>query len=155
MVSTLSTGIVSDRPTGIVLKGTPLIIGRLVVAFYGLLSLITCVALVPTLYNMLRNAPQLAPGLAQLGISPDAYALIFIVLQILYMGLFICVSLLIFLRRSNDPIAIFVAVFLFAFGAQPLGLSGFSTLISAYDTLPLPDFAKVTFLVGLITAWLS
>jgi tRNA A-37 threonylcarbamoyl transferase component Bud32 len=145
-----SSTIAGDRPTNVSLKGSSLLIGRLVVLFYIVIGLISYVTLIPALHSVVRNAPEMQAGFAELGMSPDVYAGFFVVVHIIYIATYVGIGLLIFVRRSDDLMAIFVAIFLIAFGAQELSPL---PIVTDVERLPLPDVLKGTYTICLMTAW--
>jgi hypothetical protein len=72
---------------------------------------------IPSRYAELANPTEnVSAALAELGLSAGAYALYNVALDTLFVSVFATVAIVIFWRRSGDPIALLVATMLVAWG---------------------------------------
>lgn len=91
--------------------------GRVFWILIALNSLYTFVATQFILFGLFENpSERLAVGLAEWGIARELYFGYFFLAVTLYYVISFAVSLLIFLRRPEDRYALFVSIFLLAFG---------------------------------------
>src|SRR5258708_34001460 len=110
-----------DRPSSGSLR-QPWLMVQAAIWFNFLRAAVTVTILVvPAIFSAQRNPSDHAiqMGLDQLGLSADVYAAFFVILQLVYAITFIVTAVIIFWRKSDNGLAIFVAVFLVCFGATP------------------------------------
>jgi hypothetical protein len=113
-----------------VLRGRWLLLARVAWLAVSLVTLALFAASVPLNYGELRsmasgpgasiwslNAEE-AHALGQLGLSVGSYAVFFVTLELLFVLGFAGVAGLIFWRKSNDGMALFVSLFLMMFGTN-------------------------------------
>jgi len=112
------------------LRGPWLVIARAVWITIAVVTLVLFVASIPLVFNELRTVsfgegpsiwqlrPDEARALEQLGLSVGFYAIYWIVIQIIFVLGFAVVAGVIFWRKSDDWLALFVSLFLLMFGAN-------------------------------------
>jgi len=116
-----------DRPAQ--LRGHALIAARVALAGVAALALVIFVVSVPARYTQLRTlaATGLGEGwtseearaaLAQLGLPVAIYAASIVTLDIIFVSVFFAVTALLVARRSDERMALFVAIFLVSFGVN-------------------------------------
>jgi hypothetical protein len=72
---------------------------------------------IPVRYSQLAHpAPGVRTALAQMGLSPGAYALYNVALDAAFVSVCAAVAIVIFWRRSNDPVALLVSTMLVVWG---------------------------------------
>jgi signal transduction histidine kinase len=141
------------------LHGSRLVLARAAWIIVVVLSLAVSIAYIPLEFRQLHTVcvgsscgQQLTAGIAQdlrqLNLSVDFFARYLLILQVGSLLVWAVVALLIFWRRSNDRVALLVALFLVLFPAAQ-GLGSPDTVGAAYPSLQL----LTTFLD--ILGWLS
>jgi signal transduction histidine kinase len=128
---TIASPSASSSPT---LHGHWHVLARGAWAAVAILAVSLFLAAIPVHFTNLSN-PDLTvrAGLAQFGISINSYALYRVALTIVLTSVFCTVGVLIFLRKSDERLALFVALMLVTFGTQ----SGTSALVEALPTWEL------------------
>ncbi|MCI0397325.1 MAG: GAF domain-containing sensor histidine kinase [Chloroflexi bacterium] len=118
----------SDLSTA--LRGRWLLLARAVWIAMAVVTLALFIASIPLVYNKLSTVSsgegtsiwQLQPGearaLEQLGLSASLYALYWVVVQVVFVSGFAVVAGVIFRRKSDDWLALFVSLFLVMFGVN-------------------------------------
>ena len=95
-----------------------ILMGRALWVLLALDSILTFVLTLWIMFQFLQSpSPRLVAGLAEHGLAPEFYAGYFFVSTTILFFIYFIVALLIFLRRSEDSLALFVSIFLLAFGA--------------------------------------
>ncbi len=124
----------------IVLHGRWLLLARVAWLAVSLLTLALYAASLPLFYGQLRSmafgpgasiwglSPEEAHALGQFGLSAGVYAGFFVSLEALFVLGFAAVAGLIFWRKSNDGMALFVSLVLKMFGTN---------LVSVVPVLPV------------------
>jgi len=115
-----------------------------------MLALGLFVAAVPALYTQ-RSVPSEAirAGLAQAGLSVGVYAAYVTALQIVFALAYFAIAVLILWRKSDDGMALFVALFLVLVGT--VSAPNMAALEAAHPALVLPaEFANVLLSVSLV-----
>ncbi len=137
-----------DRPTtSNYLRQPWLTIARAIWVLFFINVLIVTVGLIPFNYNSYHHPlPDVLIGLNQLGISADLYSIYHTIFRFLYSGIFVAIAAIIFWRKSNDRLAIFVSLFLMCFGAVPVN----TVLDSASIT---PPFLQLLVYCAGIVGW--
>ncbi|HYX51327.1 MAG TPA: hypothetical protein VE843_16390, partial [Ktedonobacteraceae bacterium] len=111
------------------LKGNRLILARVACILAGVLSLGVFIASLPANYNAILsllctgpscNHPsqatvQFVQQLQALGLSVQAYAIYYTVLNIIFVCIYFIVAIILFWRRSDDWMALFASFFLMTF----------------------------------------
>lgn len=134
--------------TGTRLQGRWLAVARLAWIVITLFALALFFASVPPRYNEFSHpdAPVLV-GLARLGLSTISYATIHIVLWVAYMLGFLVVALVIFRRKSNDWMALFVSFMLAMMGTTDI----MDALVNVHPQWGVAvDFLSALALIGLL-----
>lgn len=133
--------------TNIPLQGRALTLARLLWAAAFAVALIVFVFGIPLRYTQL-GSDIIGAGLEQYGFSGGVYAGYRLTLEVLYVLIFWFLGLLIFWRRPEDRLAIFVSVFLITFGLT--GIPGYSILdaYEAYRPAVLLPLSRVVDFVG-------
>src|SRR5215218_1544034 len=91
---------------------------------------------VPSRYAGLANPTEnVSAALAELGLSAVAYALYTVALDTIFVSVFAAVAIVIFWRRSDDPVALLVATMLVVWG--PLNGLFLPTPITIEETYPV------------------
>src|SRR5258708_17442993 len=136
----MALGTMSTTSPATVLHGRWLILARLAWLAISLLTLALFAASLPLIYGQLLGvaagpgasiwslSPVEAHALGQLGLSAGVYAAFFVILDVFFALGFAGVAGLIFRRKSNDGMVLFVSIFLMMFG---------SNLLSAVPVLPV------------------
>jgi len=115
-----------------VLHGRWLLLARVAWLAVSLVTLALFAASVPLTYGELHNMafgpgasiwslnPEETHALGQLGLSTGIYAAFFVTLEVLFVLGFVGIAGLIFWRKSNDGMALFVSLFLMTFGTNTM-----------------------------------
>ena len=115
-----------------VLHGRWLLLARVAWLAVSLLTLVLFAASLPLIYGQLLGEasgpgasiwslnPEEMHALGQLGLSAGLYAAFFSTLEVLFVLGFAGVAGLIFWRKSNDGMALFVSLFLMTFGTNTM-----------------------------------
>src|SRR5690242_11920202 len=99
-------------------NATWLWIGRFIWGVLFCLSVYTLVVVTPTIYEQTRNiGPNVAAGLAQIGLSADLFAAYAVGVQILITLTYFAVGIFMFWRRSDDRMGLLTTIFLITYGA--------------------------------------
>ena len=107
------------------LHGRKLTITRVVCVTVSLLAVTLFVAGLPLLYDLYHELRIYSPGdhdavrayLMQLGLSVDLFAAYFLALGIIHAVAYFTVAAVVFWRKSDEPMALFVALLLVLYGA--------------------------------------
>jgi hypothetical protein len=130
----MAQGTMSTNLPATVLHGRWLFLARLAWLVVSLVTLALFAASVPLIYSELLGvasgpgasiwslSPEEMHALGQLGLSVGVYAAFFITLEVLFVLGFAGVAGLIFWRKSNDGMALFVSLFLMVFGTNLLSV---------------------------------
>src|ERR687894_1818253 len=95
-----------------------LLLGRAAWVAVAFVSLGTFVISVPARYAQLANPTAgVRAALAEMGLSAGGYALYNVTLDTVFVSVFALVAIVIFWRRSDDPMALLVATMLVVWGA--------------------------------------
>lgn len=131
------------------LHGPALLVARIVWVAIAVFGATAFVATLPSYYSdtlslhgsgccVTRNPAEWRAGLHELGLSPSIYAGVDLVLEILVSSAMFLIGLVIFLRKSEEWIALFVSLVFVGFGlvstnSTPVGLPDwFTFLANAY-----------------------
>jgi hypothetical protein len=96
------------------LRGRPLLLARLLWVAVALINLVSYVSGIPTAYALASNlSAETVQRLAELGLPPNFPATYLIILDTTTLAIFGFVSLSIFKRRSDEPIAMVASSMLF------------------------------------------
>jgi serine/threonine-protein kinase len=98
------------------LTGRPLLVARLLWAVVVIPALALLVYMIPVYYSTLARGGWYSEAATQMGISPAVQTWIPFTLSILQALVFVAVTLLMFWRKSDDRVAIFVSASLLLFG---------------------------------------
>jgi serine/threonine-protein kinase len=127
-----------------------LIVGRALWGMVFFTSLFTFTASLPALWEQFRApAPDVAAGLAQLGLSADVFALVKVGAQAVASLAFFALSVFMVLRLSRQRIGLMTAIFFAALGT-PLG-GGAPTVSIPVGGLFLPT---AMYILGWSSVWL-
>ena len=118
----------------------------------AIVSLAAFAISVPSRYAELANPSEnVSDALAELGISAGAYALYNVALDTMFVSVFATVAIVIFWRRSSDPIALLVATMLVVWGPlNGLFVLAPSATEGMHGLLPAVSRSVLTY-VGYIT----
>ena len=107
----------SNSPTASSLRGRWLLLARAAWIAVAVATMGTFVAAVPARYAQLAHPTEAArTALAKIGLSAGGYALYNVALDIIFVTVFAVVAIVIFWRRSKDPMALLVATMLVVWG---------------------------------------
>jgi signal transduction histidine kinase len=118
---------IDDAPAQ--LRGHALVAARVALASVAALALAIFVVSVPTRYTQLRalaatglgegwTSSEARAALEQLGLPVAIYAASIVTLDIIFVSVFIAVAALLVVRRADEGMALFVAIFLVSFGVN-------------------------------------
>jgi len=119
-----------EHASNTTLRGRWLVIARAVWIAIAVVTLALFVTSIPPVFSELRTVsfgegtsiwqlrPNEARALEQLGLSVGVYAIYWIVIQVVFVLGFAVVAGVIFWRKSDDWLALFVSLFLLMFGAN-------------------------------------
>jgi hypothetical protein len=129
-----------------------LVLARLVWVAVAVVVLGTFASSVPARYaDLAHPAAGVRAALAELGLSPGVYALYNVALDTIFVSVFAAVAIVIFWRRSEDPMALLVATMLVVWGpTNGLFVLAPSTIEEMYPALAKVPFAALAF-TGYIT----
>jgi hypothetical protein len=129
-----------------------LVLARLVWVAVAAVVLGTFASSVPARYAELAHPTAgVRAALVEVGLSPNVYALYNVVLDTIFVSLFSAVAIVIFWRRSEDPMALLVATMLVVWGpTNGLFVLAPSTIEEMYPALAKVPFAALAF-TGYIT----
>lgn len=125
----------TTTPDRIILQGRALLVARLFWVIMTISSIaLLWLSLSPGNTQVLDFAaqPDVSNALRISGISRDAYALFFMVRKIIFVAIFAIVGILLFLRKSAEPSALFVSLTLITFGTV-----GFIDITQTLESYPL------------------
>ena len=104
-------------PPSLTLRGRWLLIARAVWVAMAIATLGVFVISVPARYAQLAHPTAgVRTALAEMGLSAGGYALYNVTLDTVFVSVFAVVAIVIFWRRSDDPIALLVATMLVVWG---------------------------------------
>jgi hypothetical protein len=128
------------------LRGLPLRVAQVAWVVVALVALAIVFLSLPALYAQFTThcreaagvclergqlTPEYAQTFREAGIPPRSYAILMVVVDAFSRLVWFAVGALIFLRRSRDPMALLVALFLVSFGTATFASDGVYALISA------------------------
>jgi hypothetical protein len=107
-------------PSSPTLRGRRLLFARAAWVAVAVAALGTFLISIPTRYAQLAHSPTAAvrTTLAEMGLSAGGYALYNVTLDTVFVSVFTVVVIVIFWRRSDDPMALLVATTLVVWGPQ-------------------------------------
>jgi hypothetical protein len=107
----------SASPSSTVPRPRWLLVARLAWVAVAVVALGRFVTGVPLRYDQLAQpSAGVRAALAQMGLSPGGYALYNVALDAVFVSVFAAVAVVIFWRRSDDPVALLVATMLVVWG---------------------------------------
>jgi hypothetical protein len=126
-------------PSATTLRGYWLILARVLWVGLAAVTLGAFAFSVPVRYSQLSHpSASVRAALEEMGLSPDGYALYNVGLDAAFISVFAVVAIVIFLRRSGDPVALLVATMLVLWGtwndlfvATPRAIEGLHPLLDA------------------------
>src|SRR5258708_24282489 len=100
-----------DRPSSVSLRQPWLTVARAIWFIFLAAAVTVTILVVPAIFGAERNPsdPAIQMGLSQLGLSAGVYAAVFVVIPLVYAITFIVTAVIIFWRKSDNGLAIFVA----------------------------------------------
>jgi hypothetical protein len=116
-------------------------------AFFALAALVLLVAIPARWAELTQPTPTTLANLNALGWSVVPYAIYAIVTEVIFIVVFLIVGFIIFARRSDDWMALFIALTLVAFGV------GNQTIVPTIGALRLYPFGNFVFACGGFAAW--
>src|SRR5438105_4695748 len=138
------------------LRGRPLAVARVVCVVVAIVSWYMFAVAVPVRYSQLANAPAaLRNALGQLGLSVEFYALYTLGLEILFALASSVIALVIFLRRSDEVMALYASLLNVVFGIAAVPLTNtLNALVQSQPAWFFP-FRFLTYLawLGAITSF--
>jgi hypothetical protein len=137
------------------LRGRRLLVARVAWAAVAVTALAIVVFSVPSSFEHFRSVCTAASGvcseraieqptpegvraLREAGLSVRSYAILNVVIDKVFQLVWFVVGVLIFWRRSDDPMALLVSVFLVAFGTVTVDPTGANALVSSQPAWWLP-----------------
>jgi hypothetical protein len=129
-----------------------LVLARLVWVAVAVVVLGTFASSVPARYaELVHPTAGVRAALVEVGLSPGVYALYNVALDTIFVSVFAAVAIVIFWRRSEDPMALLVATMLVVWGpTNGLFVLAPSTIEEMYPALAKVPFAALAF-TGYIT----
>jgi hypothetical protein len=129
-----------------------LVLARLVWVAVAVVVLGTFASSVPARYAELAHPTAgVHAALVEMGLSPGVYALYNVALDTIFVSVFAAIAIVIFWRRSEDPMALLVATMLVVWGpTNGLFVLAQSTIQKMYPALTNAPFAALAF-TGYIT----
>jgi hypothetical protein len=110
-------GMSTSAPTQATPRGRWLLPARVAWVAVAIVTLGAFAISVPSRYAELANPTEnVSAALAELGLSAGAYALYTVALETIFVSGFAAVAIVIFWRRSDDPVALLVATMLVVWG---------------------------------------
>lgn len=106
-------------------------------AHYRLLS-IACTAPLEVCAELSRLPPAILPAYEAIGVSLGEYAAITIAWSVAAKLFWLVIGVIIFIRRSDDPMAWLVSLFLVIFGLATFDSAALDALVTPYPSLVLP-----------------
>jgi hypothetical protein len=107
----------TGSPASPVLRGIWLLLARAAWVAVAFVSLGSFVISVPARYSQLANPTAgVRAALVEMGLSASGYALYNVTLDTVFVSVFAAVAIVIFWRRSDDPMALLVATMLVVWG---------------------------------------
>jgi hypothetical protein len=141
----------SGRASGFVTKARLLVVARAFWVVTALFSLGLFAASVPARYGQLAEpSSDLQSGLAQLDISARFYATYLVAVEIVFAAVFLIISLIIFLRKYRDWVALFLSYMLLLFGMASHPIVHTMEALAATQLFWMPPVRFLTYLT-----WLS
>jgi hypothetical protein len=147
-------GMSTSASTQATLRGRWLLLARVAWVAVAIVTLGAFAISVPSRYAELANPTEnVSAALAELGLSAAAYALYTVALDTIFVSGFAAVAIVVFWRRSDDPVALLVATMLVLWGPlNGLFLPTPSAINEPYPTLGTALGQALTY-IGYI-AWM-
>lgn len=101
-------------------------------------SSVVCAGTVRECLEVFRLTPEALGGLSEFGVSLEAWALVRVGLDLFIRLAWFVVGVAIFLRRSDDVMALIVSGFLITFGTMTFGADGVDTLTAVNPAWSIP-----------------
>ncbi len=140
----------SQSEFGTPLQGGWLVAARVAWLAFFVIAVLTLLAVLPARWAQLTQpGPLMLANLNTLGWPVTVYATYSIATEVIFITVFLVVGLVIFIRRSDDRIALFTALMLVAFG---VGNQTITPTIAALRPSPIGEFI---FAFGGYAAWVT